>query len=362
MITRFSHGGDIYRQPAPPGGWLDFSANINPLGLSPAVKAALQESLGEVIHYPDPAGRDLKSAIGERYGVPVEEIVLGNGAAELFYVFFQTLRPRRVGLLAPSFSEYERAALAVGASVSRVFLREKDGFALAVDDLLPKLTDVDCLVIGNPNNPAGPLVTKADLERLAVAAEEAGTYLLVDESFMDFREDADRYTVRSLVKRYANLAMAESLTKFYAIPGLRLGFALLAPELARRLEAGKDPWNVNLLAQRAGVAALSDTAYREATWAFLRRERRYLTEELEKLPGLVLYEPTANFLLLRLAGDSWGRAANFCERMREEGILVRDCSNYPGLDDRFVRVAVKSCEGNQRFLNAMRKLAKADLA
>ncbi len=358
MNNRFSHGGNIYQGQAPTGGWLDFSANINPLGLSLAVKTALRENLEGIIHYPDPAGQELKAAIATRYRVPENGIILGNGAAELFYLFFHVVRPQNVCLPVPSFSEYERAALAAGASVSYLPLDEASDFALPVDRLLPYLATSDCIVLGNPNNPAGPLTTATDLERLANAAEKTGTWLLVDESFLDFREDAASFTIRAFLDRYEKLILLQSLTKFYALPGLRLGFAVTSPSLAKRLEAGKDPWNVNFLAQKAGVAALGDTAYQSASRAFVRRERIRLAKALRDFDGLHVYEPTVNFILLRLA-EHLGTAAVFADKMRAEGILLRDCSNYPGLDNRFLRVAVKDIASNQRLLAAFQKIAEA---
>ncbi len=358
MNERFSHGGNIYQGQAPAGGWLDFSANINPLGLSPTVREVLQENLDDIVHYPDPAGRALKAAIAAHYQVPEDGIVLGNGATELFYLFFHVMRPKNVCLPVPSFGEYERSALAVGASVDYFPLDEAAGFTLPTERLRPHLEVADCVVLGNPNNPAGSMIPAEDVERLAATAQKAVTFLLVDESFMDFRDDVERYTVRAFLDRYENLLLIQSLTKFYALPGLRLGFAVASPALARRLEAGKDPWNVNHLAQKAGVAALSDVTYQNASRACVRRERLSLAEELRGIDGLYVYEPTVNYILLRLP-ERWGTATVFAEKMRAEGILVRDCSNYPGLDSRFLRVAVRDLASNQRLLAAFRKITEA---
>ena len=187
MNRRFAHGGNVY-DAAPAGReWLDFSANINPLGLSEKVRRAIEDGIEKLVHYPDPAARALKQAIAERYGVPREKIVLGNGGAELFYVFFHAVRPKRVLLPIPSFSEYERAAISAGAEISYVALREEADFRLDERVLCTQMAAGDCLILGNPNNPTGQLVKVDALEKLIAEAGRKGANVVVDESFVDFR-------------------------------------------------------------------------------------------------------------------------------------------------------------------------------
>lgn len=354
MNRRFAHGGNVY-DAAPAGReWLDFSANINPLGLSEKVRRAIEDGIEKLVHYPDPAARALKQAIAERYGVPREKIVLGNGGAELFYVFFHAVRPKRVLLPIPSFSEYERAAISAGAEISYVALREEADFRLDERVLCTQMAAGDCLILGNPNNPTGQMVKADALEKLIAEAGRKGANVVVDESFVDFRSDAEDFTVRSLAGAYDNLLVVQSLTKFFAIPGLRLGFAVAPPCLAEKLEAAKDPWNTNLLAQAAGVAALGDGEYQKRTLQWLESERDFLFRSLAAFEGIKAYPPTVNFIFLRLS-PAWGSASAFCERMKEEGILLRDCSNYPGLDDTYIRVAVRKREENELLLEAFRR-------
>lgn len=352
-MKRFLHGGNIYGADTPAGGWLDFSANINPLGLSEAVRQAVADSIGAIVHYPDPEGRALKDALADHYGLRREEIVLGNGAAELFYVFFHAVRPRRVLLPVPSFGEYERAALAAGAEISYHRLDSARGFTLSVADLTAALSAHDCVILGNPNNPTGGLLSRADMVRLIKAAQETATMVVVDESFLDFCPDEGDYTVRDLVSRSDNLFVLRSLTKFYAIPGLRLGFAVAPLALVKRLEESKDPWNVNLLAQKAGEAALGDRAYQRASQDFVQREKAWLAKALGDIPGVTVFPPTVNFLLLYLA-PPWPEAAEVSAAMRRRGILLRDCTNYPGLSPRYLRAAVRPREENRRLLDAFR--------
>lgn len=349
MNERFLHGGNIYAVNPAGKEWLDFSANINPLGLSEKVRRTIEETIPQIIHYPDSSGQELKQAIADYYGLPQEEIVLGNGAAELFYVFFHAVRPARVLLPIPSFSEYERAALSAGVKIDYYPLSADNSFAVTIDSLLEALPGHDCVILGNPNNPTGQLLTVQDMTRLVKGAKKISTMVIVDESFLDFCRDEKTYTMQPFVSQMDNLMVVRSLTKFYAIPGLRLGFATATSSMARRLEENKDPWNVNLLAQKAGVAALQDYEYQQASKEFIAREKNELADSLAALPGIAVFLPSVNFILLRL-DESLSTSGQVCEKMRQRGILLRDCANYPGLDGHYLRVAVRSPEDNRKMV------------
>ena len=270
---RFVHGGTVYEAPQGGGQWLDFSANINPLGLPHTALAAIESHIADVVHYPDPEARELRAALAAHYETPEDTLILGNGAAELFYLFFETYRPKRVLLPVPSFSEYERAALASGADVEYYLLKEKSGFAVDVEALLAEAerTQAEAVVLGNPNNPTGTLIPTDALVHLSERLTAIGCALVVDESFLDFRTDEQRFTLRKHAGKLPHLLLVRSLTKFFALPGLRLGFGIALPALVKKLDAHKDVWNVNVLAQAAGVAVLGDRDYQETT-------RRYLLE------------------------------------------------------------------------------------
>lgn len=355
-MERFEHGGNIYRYRR--GGedaaafFADFSANINPLGLCPQVAERIAASIGALVHYPDPEGIELKRAIAAHYGVRENWITLGNGAVELLYLLCQAKQPRRVLIPAPSFSEYERAAHAAGAEVDYAFLDPARDFAVDLEELAERLEGVDLLFIGNPNNPTGTLLSNAALRRLIARAAEKDCFVIVDESFVDFLEDASAHTCRSLVADYENLMVLHSLTKFYAVPGLRLGFSLTGEALAGTLARGKDPWNVNLLAQEAGVEALTQIEYQSETRRFVAAEKAFLAEKLAALPGLRVCAPSVNFILAdtREAGLT---GAALRARLLERGLLIRDCGNYPGLDAYYVRFAVRTRAENERLCAAL---------
>lgn len=353
LIQRFEHGGNIYQAPPEGKTWIDFSANINPLGLSPAVKEAMAAHLDAVVHYPDPKGTALRSALEKAYGVSSDSLLLGNGAAELFYLYMHTFRPRRVLIPVPSFSEYERAARASDAVIDYCHLAADDDFAFPWERLRAACGHVDCIIIGNPNNPTGTLASAYELASLTDLAARKGTDIIVDESFLDFLPSDKAYSVVDLAERCDSLFVIRSLTKFYALPGLRLGFGVTTPLRRSLMEGHKDDWNVNVLAQYAGVAALEDRAYQEASRRLVAAERDGLYEALKQLPGLDVCRPSVNFLLWRLADDI--PAEPLIEALRDEGILVRSCANYVGLSPSYIRTAVRSPWENKSLIQILQE-------
>lgn len=357
-VERFVHGGNIYEPSENGQAWLDFSANINPLGLAEQVRQAILSHVGDVVHYPDPQARELRAALASFYEVPEHAIVLGNGAAELFYLYFHALRPRRVLLPVPSFSEYERAALAAGSEIEYLPLRAERSFRISAEELLTaaQRTGADVLVLGNPNNPTGTSFLREELVMLSERLTAIGCSLIVDESFLDFHRDEPCYTLRWDAARLPHLFLIRSLTKFFALPGLRLGFAIAQPALIRVLERHKDVWNVNVLAQAAGCAALGETAYQRETRALVAEESAFLAREIAFFPGVRVYPSGVNFLLVSFASTEVAAAS--VDGLRRRGILVRDCSNYPGIGGGFLRVAVRKREENERLLAAWREVLR----
>lgn len=349
---QFTHGGNIYQDSK---DWLDFSANINPLGLAPQVRAAMVDHLDGVVHYPDPDGTALKDALAAYYGVATDQLLLGNGAAELFYTYFHAVPGQTVVLPVPTFSEYERAACAGRCRVTYVYTRPETGFALPWDELRQACGAADTIVLTNPNNPTGRLLGRDELLPFIAYAKEQGTQVVVDESFLDFRADRDAYSVMADVAAYENLLVYQSLTKFYAIPGVRLGFAVMRPALREQLEQHKDVWNVNVLAQYAGVAALAAREYQDKSRQYVAAERDFLARRLRQLPDVTVYDPSVNFILVRV-GVTWGSAATVQDMLKGQGILVRNCDNYPGLDAQYIRVAVRTHEENLRLLQALSEI------
>lgn len=351
----FEHGGNVYSAGVHNPEVVDFSANINPLGLSDSIKKSILDNMESLVHYPDPTGTLLKQAISVHYGVDADRLILGNGAVELMYIYFHCCSPKNVLIPVPSFSEYERAAMAADCHIERLYMDKEQDFTLDRTALMELLPKADAVIMGNPNNPTGELITRDDLETIIATAAKSETDVLVDESFLDFLSSDKDYTVMDLVGTYPNLLVLRSMTKFFAIPGLRLGFGVANNELMDKMEPGRDPWNVNLLAQMAGVAALKDKTYQMDSRQIILGCIDYLYRTLSSIEGLRVYKPSVNFILVSVE-ETGITSTEFVKAMGDRGILVRDCCNYPGMDNYHVRFAVRLMEENEKLIETIKRV------
>ncbi|WP_343253289.1 threonine-phosphate decarboxylase [Ligaoa zhengdingensis] len=345
------HGGDIYS--AHERGLeavLDFSANINPLGMPDGVREALASGLGSCEAYPDPLCRALTAALSQSLSQPAERILCGNGASDLIYRLVQALCPKTALVLAPCFEEYEQALSSVGCTVRRHLLREEEDFRLT-ERILGDLTEeIDLFFLCNPNNPTGQTVDQGLLRRILQHCRERGIVLALDECFNDFLDNPEAHTMRDSLAQNDNLILFYAFTKMYAIPGLRLGYCLCADRgLLERMYHCASPWNVSAPAQLAGIQALREEDYRRRTAALIRSERAFLREGLAKL-GCTVYGSHANYLFFRL------HVPHLRERLEPRGILLRDCGNFKGLSGEFCRIAVRGRTDNEALLAAMGEL------
>ncbi len=336
---------------------LDFSANINPLGPSPRAVEAIITGMDTVTHYPDPVAKVLRRTVAERVGLPEEMITAGNGAAEIIYLLMKVLQPRRALIPAPTFSEYESAVRINGGKVQDLLLHEGKGFILQKEDLCRQWDDSDVIFICNPNNPTGYLTTREDLEEIVCKAGALDKYVVVDEAFMDFVAGRAGYSVVDLVTGFDNLFVLYSLTKFFAIPGLRLGFGFGNPEIIQLINQARDPWNVNCFAQLAGTASLQDESYIRSTMAYISKERDYLFRKLQDIKGFRPYKPTANYIFIDIR-ETGCLSGEICRMLGARGILVRDCSSYKNLEPWYIRVAVRKREENDRLIEALLSLGR----
>ncbi len=353
------HGGDVFGlSAAEQEKVLDFSININPLGLSPLGREALLHSWErETLRYPDVECRALVSAISTRYDVPGDTIALGNGATELMYKLLSLLKPVKVLVPAPSFSEYRLSAEAAGCPVESFLLRKEEGFRLPLEEIRRKMTARSLLYLGHPNNPDGQLLSEEDFSAVMAMAEEKDAFVIIDESFIDFAPEGRSYRDRLVTSTHGAAVM--SLTKFYAVPGLRIGCAFMAPALAKALKSTLIPWNVNGLAQLYMTAALKDTAYQEETVAFSKARREELVEGISSISGIEILPGCVNFVLCRLTG-TFATAKDLQEALFPYHIFIRQCGNYEGLDDSYFRVAVRPAEENEQLLAALRAVFTKD--
>ncbi len=349
------HGGDVFSlDPAERNKILDFSININPLGLSPKGRKALSRYWEiETLRYPDVEDRDVIESLSLAYGMDKDTMALGNGATELMYTLLRMVQPKKVLVPAPAFSEYRLSAEAAGAETESFLLDRDRGFALPMDELEKKMAPGSLLYLGHPNNPDGCLLSKDDFQKVMALAEERESYVVIDESFIDFV--GGNLSYRSFVKTYSHLVVIMSLTKFYAVPGLRIGCSFSCPRLTEKLKERLIPWNVNGPAQLYMTYAAKDREYIKQSRAFCAAERTYFAEKLSEIKGLKVYPGCVNFILLKLTG-SIKDAADLQKLLLPKDIFIRQCGNYEGLDDSFFRLAVRTREENDRLLNALKEV------
>ncbi|MEW6274396.1 MAG: threonine-phosphate decarboxylase [Bacillota bacterium] len=359
----FEHGGNVWavngQKELAPRKVIDFSASLNPLGPPPGVFRLLREKIRYLQYYPEPYARTLCSAWAETLGVSADRVIAGNGASELISLFFRAAGPRRVLLPAPTYSDYARAALAAGSRVE--FFFSPDKFAYPLESLARELTRSRCdaLVFCNPNNPTG--VFWEDVTLLLQETAAKGIPFLLDASFWPFtgtRWSAWRKKNFSFLQEetgHFQFFLVFSLTKIYALPGLRLGIGVGPPALIKKLKAANDPWSVNVFAQLAGLACLREQNYLKETVALVEKEREYLLRGLGKLPGLVLFPSRANFLLgdCRRTGRTGSEIA---AALAKKGVLIRDARNFAGLDEYYFRLAVRKRSENRHLLRALKQV------
>ncbi|MBI4794928.1 MAG: threonine-phosphate decarboxylase [Deltaproteobacteria bacterium] len=344
------HGGDVYHLARTLGldlsELLDFSANINPLGFPPGIVAAVEQALGEIVHYPDRRCLELKQDLADYHRLSPEQILVGNGSTELIYLVARALKPKKALIVAPAFSEYEHALQAAEVPVAFQVTTEAQSFTLDAP-LDPQ--GADLVFLAHPASPSGALLQPDLLLETAARLDDEGVFLLLDEAFVDFVEEA---SFKTHLARFPRVLLLRSFTKFFAIPGMRLGYVLAAPELISRLAALQEPWSVNTLAQAMGRACLADLDYMARSRDLVRQEQEYLLEGLSSLPGLQPFPSAVNYLLVKLTRPDF-TAASLQKALLSKRIVIRDASNFRGLDERFFRVAVRARAENQRLLEAL---------
>jgi len=333
---------------------LDFSASISPLGPPSSVSRAIQAAFSCVVDYPDPAYGALREAIAHHHAIPLDHILAGNGAAELLTWAARDLAQQsdRTLLLAPGFSDYDRALNAFSATRLEINLLDGSGWQLERWD--EQLFDIAktvklslCgLLLNNPHNPTGALFSAEKVRSLL----SKFAFVVVDEAFMDFLPPGRQQSVIDVVGECSNLVVLRSLTKFYSMPGIRLGYAVAQPKILQRWQSWRDAWPVNNFAAAAGVAALQDIDFAQQSWRWLTRENAYLYEGLSACEGLSPLPSCANFFLVECETSATALQEQLLKKHR---IYIRDCMSFQQLGDRFFRVAVKSRADNQRLLAAL---------
>lgn len=358
MSHLYDHGGNVFTVArslgVSPDAITDFSASINPLGLSLMVKKSLICALDSLVHYPDSSHSDLKQALASYHKLSPDNFAIANGSTELIYNLPGMLPGKKALIISPSFSEYVRALGQHRWEAQHFILSPDNNFLIDTELLKKALADgVDVLYLCNPGNPNGTLYPKEVIEEIYSLCISSGTFMVLDEAFMDFCEEA---SAKRFVVRGDNAIVLRSMTKFFGIPGLRLGYSISNANLAECMDAMGGPWSVNTLALAAGVAALEDSEHNRQTMEYLRQERRNLFESLDQFPQFRVFPSSANFLLLEIKEGISARELK--EQLVHQRILIRDCSGFMGLSGGFFRVAVRSSEENLKLLESLRRTFK----
>ena len=371
------HGGNIFQfaheQRIEPYEVIDFSANINPLGTSQRGLSALEPQLRYISHYPDATNDDILNAIADIYGMNKNQIVVGNGAAELLYAICRLPGYTGAFVPAPGFSEYKAALEASRIPVRDIYYRPREDEHgkpyfevpyLALETFAAELKGQDGRIIvflGNPNNPDGTLLDKNHIRTIASMLKDANSLLVIDESFIDFVGNDtlqdNEYSMRSLVNEFDNIIVVHSFTKFYAVPGLRIGAAFSNPLIIEQLNSFIPTWSVNTLAQSYTEAALNDVEYVKRTKQVLHEEQLFMYNSLDTINGITVYPPSANFILFHIEQEGI-TAESINEALKKYNMIVRNCDSYMGLNNQWVRVAIKDHDTNVKLVEKLTDILK----
>lgn len=336
-----------------------FGANVNPLGLSEYVKKTLAEHLDILSSYPDRNYTSLKETIGLYCNVNPANVIVGNGSTELISLLIQTRRPQKALILGPTYSEYERELSLVGGSLDYYHLKEEMNFNLDVEDFCKTLSEgYDLVIICNPNNPTSSALTAGQIERILGACRQNESFLMIDETYVEFAPDISAVSSMPLTAKYDNLMVLRGVSKFFAAPGMRLGYGATSNrEFLDSLIHMQNPWSLNSLGAYAGELMLKDNAYIHNTRELISGERAHMLEYLSHFDCLKVYPANANFILVRLLIPGITSADAF-EYLIKRGLMIRDCSTFECLEGEYIRFCIMSPEANTRLLQGICEFVK----
>ena len=355
------HGSDIEKicevYHLDPKNIIKFGANVNPLGLSENVKQQLASRLDILSSYPDRDYTTLRNTISEYCNVPAEFILPGNGSSELIALLIQERNPKHTLILGPTYSEYSRELSFSGSTQEYYHLREEDNFVLNVDDLCQTLEgNYDFLIICNPNNPTSSAITREDLQKLLTFCAEKNIFVMIDETYVEFAPDISEITAVTLTKEFTNLMVLRGVSKFYAAPGMRLGYGITGNlDFLKKMNEKQVPWSLNSLGALAGELMLQDKDYIHRTRELILSERTRLLQALVEIPTYKTYPAYANFILLKIQKPVLTSYDVFDACIRQ-GLMIRDCSSFECLDGEYIRFCIMNLEDNTRLLNILSSL------
>lgn len=333
---------------------VSFSANVNPLGISPKLKQTLSKHLDAITTYPDREYTSLRRCIAEYIHSDMENIIVGNGSTELISLFIQIEHPKKAMIIGPTYSEYEREIFLGGGTTHYYPLKEKDDFKLNLDDLTAHLNEsIDLLVICNPNNPTSSAISNQEMRKILDVCKQYDIFVMVDETYVEFAEQTNTITSVPLTHYYNNIIILRGTSKFFAAPGLRLGYAITGNrDLIKAINTRKNPWTINSLAVIAGELMFCDEEYIKATRELICCERTRIYEKLKASGKYKVYPASGNFILAKIL-DSELTSNDLFEKAIKEGMMIRDCSTFPFLDNKFIRFCLMNPTDNDRLMNVL---------
>lgn len=335
---------------------VDFSVSTNPLGMAERIKNCLVRNIDKINYYPDPESGYLKNSLAKFHRLSSHNFLIGNGSIELIHLIPRALKTKVALIPIPTFSEYEFAVKANDAKCLYVKSAEKNNFKIDISMLIRHIPEADLVFLCNPNNPTGSTLERRGILSLLKACKKFNATLVIDEAFMDFVAPGKRTAMDAESAKTKNLLVLRSLTKFFVVPGIRIGYVIGHKDTINKLSNYTYPWNVNTMAQIMAEEAIGDKQYMVRTQGIVQKEITYLYENLSKIKGIRVYPSSTNFFLCKLKDAGIKKVAELSKRLIDLGVLVRNCYNFRGLDDRFFRIAVKNREANIKLISALRTI------
>jgi threonine-phosphate decarboxylase len=333
---------------------LDFSSSVNPLGPSRKALEAAKNSFDQVSAYPDSNSNKLRQAIADHFtGLTKDNVIVGNGSTELMYLFAETfLNKGDIAIIpAPTFGEYESAVRKTGEVPK--FVKLDSNFTINANAFESQMTNAKMVFLCNPNNPTSLLIPAEILVEIFEKAAKQNSLVFLDEDFLEFVENEKTLSMINQIKRYPNLFILRSFTKIFGLTGLRIGYGIASEEIINPLLCSKIPWNVNCLAQAAAIAALQDEEHLRVTRELIRKEKAYLLSEFGNIKSFKVYQPDANFFFIDIRKSGLS-APELKDKLLRKRILIRDCSSFTGLDQYYIRIAVKTPEEDKQLIEALK--------
>lgn len=332
---------------------IDFSSNMNPLGIHHSIKKIIKSNINSIASYPDPQNKKLLKSLSDFYKIDKKNILTGNGSSELIYLLTYLLSPKKAMILQPNFLEYQLALNNIKCKILNLIGEKNNNFKIEINQIINKVKNINILYLSNPNNPSGYIYTKKELLELLKVCTKNKCYLFIDEAFLDFTNDYDSLTLSKEIQNNKYLIILKTLTKFFTIPGLRLGMIAANEEIINKMNLLQYPWPINCFSQLIGSKILQNKKFITKTLKYLNNERSFLYKKLSTIKELKVFSSNANYFLCYNISEK--KIINLEKELAKNKIIIRDCSNYIGLDDNYFRIAVKNRKHNKLLLKCFKK-------